>query len=85
MESDLRVGKESVDTETGSETQGHVGQGAHQEGSDQGDGRGTGDIVSLELVEAEVVGDVGHADGIVDQVGGFAHAGTTRVALRTKR
>ena len=43
VESDLGVGEESVDTETWGETEGEVGERAHEESRDKSDRRGAGE------------------------------------------
>lgn len=65
VEPDLTVGKVGVDTETWSETEGQVGKKTHSERGDESNAGGSDDIVSPELLLAQVVVEVGNTDGVV--------------------
>lgn len=79
VEADDSVGKVGVQAHTGSETNGQIGEQAHQQSGEAGNGSGGGDHVQLQYGQAVSVAGVGQACRVGSVVAVVAHTRSARV------
>lgn len=77
METNYGVRKVSVQPHTRSQGNGQIGEQAHAESSQSGDGSGRSNQITSDFLDTEGVLWVGLANGVVREA--WAHASTTSV------